>query len=39
MPQMLFIVVVFPAPFLPRRPTISPFRRDRETSNRMWLWP
>jgi len=39
MPPTLFIVVVFPAPLRPSRPTISPCRSDRETPNRTWLCP
>ena len=37
--MMLRMVVLFPAPFLPRRPTTSPFVTVRETSKRIWLRP
>jgi quinol-cytochrome oxidoreductase complex cytochrome b subunit len=38
-PIILLIVVLFPAPFLPRRPTTSPFDTVMETSKRIWLNP
>jgi hypothetical protein len=37
--MILLMVVLFPAPFSPRSPTISPCETFRETPKRMWLRP
>src|SRR2546422_6109483 len=38
-PMMLSMVVVFPAPFLPIRQTVSPSPTCKDTSRRMWAGP
>jgi hypothetical protein len=37
--MMLRSVVVLPAPFLPRRQTVSPLPTLRDTPKRIWLVP
>jgi len=39
MPMMLFMVVDFPAPLRPRRPTTSPALTLNVTPKRIWLRP